>query len=334
MKISKIIVLITIIAIILGITVGLILSNKTNNNKVNNNNEVYSNFLENSTNEIAKNDIENDTNINEENKVQEEIIDKDKNNAENVQENEVKEVANKTDNNSETENKKIEKQENKENKTETKETTKKKTGKVIVIDPGHQKRGDSSKEPVGPGAKETKAKVTTGATGVVTKQTEAILNLKVGLLLKTELEKRGYTVIMTRTTNEVNISNSQRAEIANKANADAFIRIHADSYESSKVVGMSTLCQTAKNKYNGNLADKSYRLSKCVLDNMVKTTDAKNRGVTRTDTMSGINWAKVPTTIVEMGFLSNPEEDKLLKSDDYQLKLVKGMANGIDEFLK
>ena len=204
--------------------------------------------------------------------------------------------------------------------------------KLITIDPGHQKKGDNSKEPIGPGATETKAKVTTGATGVTTGQTESELNLKVGLLLQTELENRGYKVIMIRTTNDVNISNSQRADIANNANADAFIRIHADSAESASAVGMSTLCQTQKNPYNSELAEQSYKLSKCVLDNMTKTTNARNRGVTRTDNMSGINWAKVPTTIIEMGFLSNPEEDKLLSKQDYQKKIVTGIANGIDDF--
>ena len=96
---------------------------------------------------------------------------------------------------------------------------------------------------------------------------------------------------------------------------------------------MSTLCQTASNPYNANLASKSYDLSKKILDNMVKNTGAKNRGVTKTDTMSGINWAKVPTTIIEMGFLSNPEEDKKLSTEDYQQKIVKGIANGIDEYI-
>ncbi len=220
------------------------------------------------------------------------------------------------------------------NKEQNSKVTTQNQEKTIVIDPGHQRRGDNSKEPIGPGATETKAKVTTGATGVTTKQLESELNLKVSKLLKIELEKRGYKVLMTRTSQDVNLSNSQRADIANKANADVFVRIHADSAESEKAVGMSTLCQTSKNKYNGNLAEKSYNLSKSILDNMAKTTGAKSRGVTRTDNMSGINWAKVPTTIIEMGFLSNPEEDKKLASDDYQVKIVNGIANGIDNFIK
>ncbi|MBR0427791.1 MAG: N-acetylmuramoyl-L-alanine amidase [Clostridia bacterium] len=124
--------------------------------------------------------------------------------------------------------------ENKENKeNEVKKVKEKK--KTIVIDPGHQARGDSSKEPIGPGASETKAKVTTGATGIYTKQQESELALKVALLLEKELKQEGYNVIMTRKTNNINISNSQRAKIANNAKADAFIRIHADSYDNSEV---------------------------------------------------------------------------------------------------
>ncbi len=205
--------------------------------------------------------------------------------------------------------------------------------KTVVIDPGHQKKGDSSKEPIGPGATETKAKVTTGATGIYTKQKESELVLKVALLLEKALKEEGYNVIMTRTTNNINISNKERATIANNADADAFVRLHADSYSDSSVNGISTLCQTANNKYNGDIADKSYKLSKSVLDNMVKITGAKSRGVTRTDTMSGINWSKVPVTIIEMGFLSNEKEDKLLASSSYQNKLVQGMVDGINSFL-
>ena len=99
-------------------------------------------------------------------------------------------------------------------------------------------------------------------------------------------------------------------------------------------IGISTLCQTSKNKYNGSIAEKSYKLSKNILDNVVKSTGAKSRGVTKTDTMSGINWSKVPVTIIEMGFLSNEKEDKLLASSDYQNKIFQGIVNGINEYFK
>ena len=129
-------------------------------------------------------------------------------------------------------NENVSKNESNKEKEVKKDSEKKKT---IVIDPGHQAKGDSSKESIGPGASETKAKVTTGATGIYTKQKESELALKVALLLEKELKQEGYNVIMTRKTNNINISNSQRAKIANNAKADAFIRIHADSYDDSKI---------------------------------------------------------------------------------------------------
>ena len=223
--------------------------------------------------------------------------------------------------------------ENNNNEESHKQERKATNKSVIVIDPGHQTRGNSEKEPIGPGASETKAKVTGGATGVSTGQTEYNLNLKVALKLRDALVAKGYTVIMTRTTNDVNISNSERAKIANEAGAAVFIRIHANSVDSSSVKGVLTMCQTSSNVYNGDLASESYKLSKAVLNNFVEETGAVNKGVTRTDTMSGINWCTVPTTIVEMGFLSNPEEDELMATDEYQDKMVAGMVNGIVEYL-
>ena len=206
-------------------------------------------------------------------------------------------------------------------------------GKVICIDAGHQARGNSSLEPNGPGSSTMKAKVTTGATGCVTGKTESQINLEVALKLQEALSNQGYTVVMCRTSQNVDLSNVQRAQMANEANADAFIRLHCDSSESSSSTGTLTLAPSTSNRYCASIASQSQSLSKSIVNNICKATGSRNRGVSIVDNMTGLNWSKVPVTIVEMGFLSNPGEDRLLSSEDYQNKIVQGIVNGIGEYL-
>lgn len=205
-------------------------------------------------------------------------------------------------------------------------------GRSICIDPGHQASGDNTKEPNGPNSSTMKARVTSGTKGTYTGVYEYELNLVVALLLRDELENRGYTVYMTRTTHDVNISNMERAQYASNVGADIAVRLHANGSESSSVSGALTLSPSTSNPYISNLAADSQRLGKCILDAYCQATGMKNQGASTSDTMTGINWSSVPVTILEMGYMTNESDDRNMQDVSFQSKMVMGIANGIDAY--
>lgn len=73
-------------------------------------------------------------------------------------------------------------------------------------------------------------------------------------------------------------------------------------------------------------------MSEAVLDGAVKATGAKRERVWETDSMSGVNWAKVPVTIVEIGYMTNQAEDQKMSQADYQKKIASGIADGVDHY--
>ncbi len=205
-------------------------------------------------------------------------------------------------------------------------------GIIVCIDAGHQQAGISEKEPNGPGSDVMKAKLTTGTQGCATGKPEYQLNLEVSLLLKQELLNRGYQVVMIRENNDCPSSNAERAQTANASGASIFIRIHANSSTDSAMNGCLTMAPTAANPYVAHLAGASQSLSQSVVNHISAQTGFRNIGVLGTDTMSGINWCTIPVTIVEMGYMSNPEEDVKMSDPGYQSAIARGIANGVDEY--
>jgi N-acetylmuramoyl-L-alanine amidase len=151
--------------------------------------------------------------------------------------------------------------------------------------------------------------------------------------LRKALQARGVKVVMVRTTQNVDISNSQRAAIANKAHAALFIRLHCDGISDSSVHGFSTLVP-AKNRWTAPIVSASVKAGRIVQAAAVKATGAADRGVVNRGDLSGFNWSKVPTVLVEMGFMSNRAEDRKLASSAYQNELANGLANGVVRYLK
>ena len=205
-------------------------------------------------------------------------------------------------------------------------------GYKVAIDPGHQAKGDSSTEPMGPGSSTKKAKVSDGATGISTGVAESELNLTIAKKLRKILKKRGYEVYMTRTTQDVNISNAERARAANSSGADICIRIHADGVEDKSTRGVSVLYPGEDNEFVSYLSDDSKRLANAILNSYSTKTGFANRGIVSRDDMTGFNWSEVPVAMIELGFLSNAAEDEQMQVSGFQKMMATGIADGIDDY--
>lgn len=208
------------------------------------------------------------------------------------------------------------------------------TKPVIYLDPGHQRKGNNEPEPVGPGSKAMKPKVSGGTTGVSTGKPEYVLNLEVTLLLKQLLAEKGYEVLMTREDHDVDISNKQRAELANAANARLAVRIHADGNVSAKAEGFSVLYPHRSVMPDEAVQSSSRLAAELIHDALKESTGAKSRGVVPRQDLTGFNWSTVPVVLVEMGFMTNPAEDEKMSESDYQQRLAEGMARGIEAYLQ
>lgn len=224
-----------------------------------------------------------------------------------------------------------------ETETETESETEKESEQLVVaIDPGHQGNwiDMSEKEPNGPGSSEMKAKATTGTQGSFSGKTEYELNLEISLLLRDELEKRGYRVILTREDNDTAISNAERAQMAYEEGGDIYVRIHANGSDDASVQGALAMVPSPNNPYIPELAEDSYTLADCILSAYCEKASFASLGIQYYDNMTGINWSKLPVMILEMGFMTNQSDDLRMADASVQPLMAEGIADGIDAYFE
>lgn len=220
---------------------------------------------------------------------------------------------------------------NNEQKVESNE----KQGKfLVVIDPGHQQKANLNLEPIGPGATTQKYKVTDGTTGVVTKKREAVLVLEMAFVLKEKLEAKGMQVLMTRTSQDVDISNKERATLANDHKANLFLRLHADGSENPNQSGFAVLTPAEGSPYTKEIYAESLQISQTIVKKMRENQQVKVNGIKFRDDLSGFNWSKVPGVLLELGFMSNHEEDKKLSDPQYVNSLLQSVTDSVEEYRK
>jgi len=190
-------------------------------------------------------------------------------------------------------------------------------GKIIVIDPGHgslQSSGLSDPGAVSP-------------SGLY----ERDIVSKIASAAGEYLSKRGATVVYTRTGN-TSITLEGRAAVANNLGADVFAAIHCNSSTSAASCGTSTYYY-APATFDAAQRAARERLASSVQEELVKALGRKDLGILQAN-FSVLRNTYVPSILVETAFLSNPEEEALLRSSSFQVKAGEAVAKGIIKFLE
>jgi N-acetylmuramoyl-L-alanine amidase len=204
---------------------------------------------------------------------------------------------------------------------------------VVVVDAGHQAKPDTRLEPIGPGSSVKKPKVSAGVMGVATGAQESVESLAIALLVRDALKAAGVDVVMVRTADDVNISNSERARIGNRAHADLVVRVH-EGFSSDAVLEGATTFYPSGNSWVSPIEMSSLAAAQSVEDAVVQATGAKSHAIVGRGDLSGFNYSTVPTVMVECGYLSNRVEDSKMATPEYRAKLGDGIAAGVIAYLR
>jgi N-acetylmuramoyl-L-alanine amidase len=204
---------------------------------------------------------------------------------------------------------------------------------VVVIDAGHQAKPDLGLEPVGPGAKTRKPKVSAGATGSATGAQESVESLAIAVLARDALKAAGVDVVMIRTADDVDISNAERAKIGNRAKADLVVRIHQSASTDGLLQGITTFYPSG-NSWVAPIEMASLGAAQFLEDATMQATGATAHPIVGRSDLSGFNYSTVPVVMIECGYLSNRDEDARMATPAYQAKLASGIATGVMAYLR
>lgn len=199
---------------------------------------------------------------------------------------------------------------------------------LICIDPGHGTIPAIGRqtEPIGPGSSQLKIKDGGGTAG------EAPVALAIALKTRALLKGDGYRVAMTRTGRTYAGGNIERARFCNVRHAALMIRIHADGSTDRSLHGVKTLVPALHRGWTDDIYASSIRAARKVQSAVVRQTRALDLGLVQRSDLTGFNWANVPAVLVECGFMTNPAEARLLRSNAYQLKIARGLTAGAEAF--
>ena len=159
---------------------------------------------------------------------------------------------------------------------------------------------------------------------------EKRLSLQTARLVRKYLNQLGYRVVMTRNSDAF-ISLPTRVEIANQASGDLFVSVHFNSSRSPMAQGIEIFFCDGKKDLVRTQA--SRKLANSILGRVIRRTMANSRGVKKGN-FYVIRETSMPSVLIEGGFISNPEERSSLRTREYQEKIARGIADGIDHFLK
>jgi N-acetylmuramoyl-L-alanine amidase len=129
------------------------------------------------------------------------------------------------------------------------------------------------------------------------------------------------------------MGNIARARIANRARAALFLRIHADGSTDRGTRGTHTLHPALRRGWTDDVYAESRRAATIVQHELVRGLGFPDRGLRERSDFTGFNWADVPVILVELGFMTNPIDDRLLGSAAYQRRAALGLCRGTLRFL-